>query len=502
MRGCTPSEPTFPRAFVEFGNRLNEKDNISVTFRWNQPEFTNGKIKIYEIRYWFIENKDTTLYFANISAEQHILQYKVYNVKFDIKYDFTVKAYNRVGGGAYSNLIHGSTTYQNPVLLFLFISQDETLKVIDLDLKISFPLKEHRAREVVYLELELNRKCKKSHNEQVSTITNIELATLHKMPPENVVNPLYAPRMQFNRNTFAVDTVKKKQITLTKLIGSGAFGKVFQGTVKDLKEPGPIPVAIKMLQNNASSKQTKEFFEEAKLSGLLRHTHVLRLLAICMDADSPWLILELMEVDLLKYLRESRTFQPSDSQALRLQDLLAMCEDVARGCCYLEKLHFVHRDLACRNCLITSRDRKDRIVKIGDFGLARDIYKDQYYRSKKEALLPVRWMAPESLIDGIFTLQSDVWAFGVLIWEIMSLGEQPYPTKNNDQILEYVRSGGKLSKPLNCPPTLYELMQHCWNVANDRPNFVFCLNNIVSLRNSTEDATLSLINVILHAEVN
>lgn len=114
----------------------------------------------------------------------------------------------------------------------------------------------------------------------------------------------------------------------------------------------------------------------------LRHKHVLRLLGICINADSPWLILELMEGgDLLKYLRENRTLHPSDSQALRLQDLLVMCEDVARGGSYLERMHFVHRDLACRNCLISAKNRENRIVKIGDFGLTKDIYKDDYYRN-------------------------------------------------------------------------------------------------------------------------
>ncbi|XP_072757280.1 proto-oncogene tyrosine-protein kinase ROS-like isoform X2 [Anoplolepis gracilipes] len=350
------------------------------------------------------------------------------------------------------------------------------------------------------------RKWKKSNNEQVlrSTITNVELATIDEIPQIGNIQSkaMYASRLQFNRNELTLTIVEKKQITLTKLVGRGAFGKVFQGIVKDLEEPGPTPVAIKMLRSNASSQQITEFFREAKFMSHFRHSHVLRLLSICIDGDSPWLILELMEVDLLTYLRESRAFQPADSQALRLQDLFAMCEDVARGCCFLEKLHIVHRDLACRNCLISSRNRENRIVKIGDFGLARDIYKDQYYRKRGEGLLPVRWMAPESLVDGIFTSQSDVWAFGVLMWEIMSLGEQPYPAKSNDQVLEYVRSGGKLPKPFNCPPTLYELMQHCWNVANDRPNFVFCLNNIVFLRNSTEDATLSSVDVIRNAEIN
>lgn len=132
-----------------------------------------------------------------------------------------------------------------------------------------------------------------------------------------------------------------------------------------------------------------------------------------------------------------------------------MCVDVAKGCCYLEETHFVHRDLACRNCLVSSTDPAERIVKIGDFGLARDIYKNDYYRKEGEALLPIRWMAPESLLDGVFTCQSDVWAFGVLLWEIMTLGQQPYPAISNVEILRYLREGERLGKPNDCPDALY-----------------------------------------------
>lgn len=139
---------------------------------------------------------------------------------------------------------------------------------------------------------------------------------------------------------------------------------------------------------------------------------------------------------------------------LTLIELLKMCVDVSKGCRYLEEMHFVHRDLACRNCLVSSVEASTRIVKIGDFGLARDIYKNDYYRKEGEGLLPVRWMAPESLIDGVFTSQSDVWAFGVLLWEIMTLGQQPYAARNNLEVLHYVRRGGRLGKPTDCPDEL------------------------------------------------
>lgn len=106
-------------------------------------------------------------------------------------------------------------------------------------------------------------------------------------------------------------------------------------------------------------------------------------------------------------------------------------------------------------------------------------------------MLPVRWMAPESLVDGVFTSQSDVWAFGVLIWEITSLGQQPYPARNNLEVLHYVRAGGRLSKPLNCPPSLHQLMLRCWSTADTRPSFKICLENIIALRGNIEDAILS-----------
>ncbi|EFN68594.1 Proto-oncogene tyrosine-protein kinase ROS [Camponotus floridanus] len=200
--------------------------------------------------------------------------------------------------------------------------------------------------------------------------------------------------------------------------------------------------------------------------------------------------------DLLTYLRDCRNLEASDSHALRLQDLVAMCEDVARGCCYLEKLRFVHRDLACRNCLVSSRNREDRVIKIGDFRLARDIYKDDYYCVEGERLLPVRWMAPESLMMRTFTSQSDVWSFGVLMWEITSLGETPYSAKTNEKVMNYVRAGGRLPTTLNCPSTLYQLMLRCWSAANARPNFEFCLKYIITLRKNIEDALLSPVEAI------
>lgn len=198
-----------------------------------------------------------------------------------------------------------------------------------------------------------------------------------------------------------------------------------------------------------------DFLKEAKLMANFKHKNILQLLALCLDNGSNSLILEFMAAgDLRLYLRNNRPKSTAIPSELTMDDLFSICEDVARGCKYLEDMHFIHRDLAARNCLVSSKDRATRCVKIGDFGLARDVYKSDYYRKGGEGLLPVRWMSPESLIDGFFTTQSDIWSFGVLLWEVMTLGQMPYQGTNNSEVLDYVRNAGILKKPEECPEEL------------------------------------------------
>ncbi|XP_042860873.1 proto-oncogene tyrosine-protein kinase ROS-like [Penaeus japonicus] len=311
----------------------------------------------------------------------------------------------------------------------------------------------------------------------------VELATLRQLPTNN--NFVTENNVLYNLHTFPGDDldlphVSRHCITLTKFLGSGAFGEVFEGTACELPGlPEVTKVAIKTLRKGATEAEKAEFLKEAQLMSHFQHEHILRLLAVCTDHDPFFLILELMEGgDLLSYLRTSRGAECG----LTLADLVAMCVDVAKGCVYLEEMHYVHRDLAARNCLVSTTDPESRIVKIGDFGLARDIYKNDYYRKEGEGLLPVRWMSPESLVDGVFTSHSDVWAFGVLLWEILTLGQQPYPARTNLEVLHYVRSGGRLNRPPNCPEELHKLMERCWSYSpENRPTFKECLSTLLML---------------------
>ncbi|XP_049872297.1 proto-oncogene tyrosine-protein kinase ROS isoform X2 [Pectinophora gossypiella] len=317
---------------------------------------------------------------------------------------------------------------------------------------------------------------------------DVELATLRQLPIRHSTNILYNQGVHCpsDAELASLPHIRREQITLTKFLGSGAFGEVFEGIARQINgSTVDTKVAVKTLRKGATEQEKTEFLKEAALMSNFKHEHILRLLGVCLDNDPNYIIMELMEGgDLLSYLRAKRAslYTP---ESLTLLDLLNMCVDVTRGCRYLEEMHFVHRDLACRNCLVAHR-ANGRVVKIGDFGLARDIYKNDYYRKEGEGLLPVRWMAVECLVDGVFSCQSDVWAWGVLCWEVLSLGQQPYPARTNRQVLGYVRAGGTPDRPPNCPSVFYELLQKCWSYSPDgRPSFRHCLEVVTTLRDKT-----------------
>ncbi|NWW75006.1 ROS1 kinase, partial [Climacteris rufus] len=316
-----------------------------------------------------------------------------------------------------------------------------------------------------------------------------ELAQLRGMAETvGLANACYAVRtLPSQAEIESLPTFPRDKLNLHKLLGSGAFGEVYEGTAVDILADGSgeSKVAVKTLKKGATDQEKTEFLKEAHLMSKFDHPHILKLLGVCLLNEPQYLILELMEGgDLLSYLRGARR-QKLQSPLLTVTDLLDICLDICKGCVYLEKMHFIHRDLAARNCLVSEKgyESASRVVKIGDFGLARDVYKNDYYRKRGEGLLPVRWMAPESLIDGVFTNHSDVWAFGVLVWETLTLGQQPYPGFSNTEVLCHVRSGGRLESPNNCPDDLCDLMTRCWSQEpHNRPTFSYIHDKLQEVR--------------------
>uniref|UniRef100_A0A8D2P6H3 Tyrosine-protein kinase receptor n=1 Tax=Zosterops lateralis melanops TaxID=1220523 RepID=A0A8D2P6H3_ZOSLA len=247
--------------------------------------------------------------------------------------------------------------------------------------------------------------------------------------------------------------VPRDKITLLRELGQGSFGMVYEGIAKDIVKGEPeTRVAVKTVNESASLRERIEFLNEASVMKGFSCHHV-----VSHISPKPW-----HDCD---FSLQNNPGRPPPT----LREMIQMAAEIADGMAYLNAKKFVHRDLAARNCMVA----EDFTVKIGDFGMTRDIYETDYYRKGGKGLLPVRWMAPESLKDGVFTTYSDVWSFGVVLWEISSLAEQPYQGLSNEQVLKFVMDGGYLDQPDNCPERLHSLMQMCWQYnPKMRPTFI------------------------------
>lgn len=256
--------------------------------------------------------------------------------------------------------------------------------------------------------------------------------------------------------------VLRENITFGDEIGAGTFGKVFEGVLS----PGNKRCAIKTMIEDASKEMENDFLREACLMKSLNSAcFIVKLLGVVSRDSPPLVLMELMDFgDLKNYLRSTRVTQPLGNAMM-----IKMAVEIADAMTFMESHKFVHRDLAARNCMVG----EDLTVKVGDFGMARDIYETDYYRKTDQELLPIRWMAPESLRDGEFTSLTDVWSYGVVLWEIASRAEQPYQGLSNDQVLNDVIAGATLTEPPRCPGPLAAVMVRCWkHNPLSRPNFM------------------------------
>ncbi|NWX17795.1 DDR2 protein, partial [Aegotheles bennettii] len=300
----------------------------------------------------------------------------------------------------------------------------------------------------------------------------------------------------------AVEEFPRKLLIFKEKLGEGQFGEVHlcevegmeKFTGKDFALEGldtssnhPVLVAVKMLRADANKNARNDFLKEIKIMSRLKDPNIIRLLAVCIADDPLCMITEYMENgDLNQFLSRQQAGSPPASHAPTVRasdhpyppdsDLRFMATQIASGMKYLSSLNFVHRDLATRNCLVG----KQYTIKIADFGMSRNLYSGDYYRIQGRAVLPIRWMSWESILLGKFTTASDVWAFGVTLWETFTLcREQPYSQLSDEQVIEntgeFFRDQGRqtyLPQPALCPDSVYKLMLSCWRRdTKDRPSF-------------------------------
>ncbi|XP_078522443.1 fibroblast growth factor receptor 1 isoform X1 [Lissotriton helveticus] len=303
------------------------------------------------------------------------------------------------------------------------------------------------------------------------------------------------PRWEFSRD----------RLIMGKPLGEGCFGQVVMGEAIGLDKEKPnrvTKVAVKMLKSDATEKDLSDLISEMEMMKMIgKHKNIINLLGACTQDGPLYVIVEYASKgNLREYLRARRPpgmeycYNPihASKDMLSFKDLVSCAYQVARGMEYLASKKCIHRDLAARNVLVT----EDNVMKIADFGLARDIHHIDYYKKTTNGRLPVKWMAPEALFDRIYTHQSDVWSFGVLLWEIFTLGGSPYPGVPVEELFKLLKEGHRMDKPGNCTNELYMMMRDCWHaVPSQRPTFkqlVEDLDRIVAMTSNQEYLDLSM----------
>ncbi|VDM48532.1 unnamed protein product [Toxocara canis] len=266
-------------------------------------------------------------------------------------------------------------------------------------------------------------------------------------------------------------------IRITEVIGSGEFGEVCKGVLQPSQRVGTFDmsqiqtVAIKTLKPGSSEKSKSDFLMEASIMGQFNHENVIRLIGVVTKSEPVMIITEFMENGSLdQFLRKH------DDGLLRVTQIIDMLRGIAAGMKYLTEKGFVHRDLAARNVLVDA----NLCCKIADFGLSRGLEGsvEQEYTTNG-GKIPVRWTAPEAITHRKFTAASDVWSFGVVMWEVCSFGERPYWEWTNQKVISEITLGYRLPAPMDTPQSLHNLMMRCWHIdRHKRPTFAHILQTL------------------------
>uniref|UniRef100_A0A8D3DRD1 receptor protein-tyrosine kinase n=1 Tax=Scophthalmus maximus TaxID=52904 RepID=A0A8D3DRD1_SCOMX len=452
----------------------------SIQLSWQEPQQPNGVITEYEIKYFEKDQKDriySTVRSKSTSAT-------VNNLKPSTAYVFQIRAFTQAGYGTYGPILEITTkeeataaivsSEQNPVIIIAVVAVAGTIILVFM----------------VFGFIIGRRHCGYSKADQEGDEELYFQCTKTYIDPETYEDPNRAVH-QFAKELDA------SCIKIERVIGAGEFGEVCSGR---LKLPGKrdVAVAIKTLKVGYTEKQRRDFLCEASIMGQFDHPNVVHLEGVVTRGKPVMIVIEYMENGSLDgFLRvksvpkSSRSpavtyifphgqrktadqpvllcaVQKHDGQFTVIQ-LVGMLRGIAAGMRYLADMGYVHRDLAARNILVNS----NLVCKVSDFGLSRVIDDDpEAVYTTSGGKIPVRWTAPEAIQYRKFTSASDVWSYGIVMWEVMSYGERPYWDMSNQDVIKAIEEGYRLPAPMDCPPGLHQLMLDCWQKDRaERPKF-------------------------------
>nr|XP_046228269.1 ephrin type-A receptor 7 isoform X4 [Scatophagus argus] len=417
----------------------------SIQLSWQEPHQPNGVITEYEIKYYEKDQKDriySTVRSKSTSAT-------VNNLKPSTAYVFQIRALTEAGYGTYGPRLEITTkeeataaivsSEQNPVIIIAVVAVAGTIILVFM----------------VFGFIIGRRHCGYSKADQEGDEELYFQCTKTYIDPETYEDPNRAVH-QFAKELDA------SCIKIERVIGAGEFGEVCSGR---LKLPGKrdVSVAIKTLKVGYTEKQRRDFLCEASIMGQFDHPNVVHLEGVVTRGKPVMIVIEYMENGSLDaFLRKH------DGQFTVIQ-LVGMLRGIAAGMRYLSDMGYVHRDLAARNILVNS----NLVCKVSDFGLSRVIDDDpEAVYTTTGGKIPVRWTAPEAIQYRKFTSASDVWSYGIVMWEVMSYGERPYWDMSNQDVIKAIEEGYRLPAPMDCPPGLHQLMLDCWQKDRaERPKF-------------------------------
>uniref|UniRef100_A0A8D0LYR0 receptor protein-tyrosine kinase n=1 Tax=Sus scrofa TaxID=9823 RepID=A0A8D0LYR0_PIG len=462
----------------------------SISLSWQEPDRPNGIILEYEIKYF---EKDQETSYTIIKSKETTITAE--GLKPASVYVFQIRARTAAGYGVFSRRfefetipVFAASSDQSQIPI---IAVSVTVGVILLAVVIGFLLSGSccdcgcgRASSLCAVaHPSLIWRCGYSKAKQDPEEEKMHFHNGHiKLPG---VRTYIDPHTYEDPNQAVHEFAKEIEascITIERVIGAGEFGEVCSGR---LKLPGKreLPVAIKTLKVGYTEKQRRDFLGEASIMGQFDHPNIIHLEGVVTKSKPVMIVTEYMENGSLD------TFLKKNDGQFTVIQLVGMLRGIAAGMKYLSDMGYVHRDLAARNILINS----NLVCKVSDFGLSRVLEDDpEAAYTTRGGKIPIRWTAPEAIAFRKFTSASDVWSYGIVMWEVVSYGERPYWEMTNQDVIKAVEEGYRLPSPMDCPAALYQLMLDCWQKdRNSRPKFDEIVNMLDKLiRNPSSLKTL------------